>query len=254
MHLRELRRLPPERRVVADDHLGVGPAGVDAVGHLLGTVDGDEVLAVRDRQVDRPRLAADLGRHSVHDRQARPERIADDGELDHEIIEPPRVVQERKEHVEHDLRVGLPADAAAQELRHARHQSVANRIELPHGAGLGEEPLAVTKRMCVLGAERPHRGRAYVPEDDVGAHVGAQLRHVDLVAVVDRAAAHEHLAGLIEPDTPPERLPASLHPQYVRLEAESSAGEIGAISQEAEQTCHRGSSPYPHISASQALT
>src|SRR5262249_54553865 len=107
-------------------------------------------------------------------------------------------------------------------------------FEIAQGAGFGEKPLAITERMRVLGSQRPHRGCPNVPDEDVGADIRSELRHVDFVAVVYGAAAHEHLVALVEADAPPQLRIAPADAQRIGLESEDAAGEIGAITNQSE--------------------
>ena len=47
--------------------------------------------------------------------------------------------------------------------------------------------------------------------------------------IVDRAAAHEHLATLIEADAPPERRALGMDLERLRLVGEDAAGEVSAV-------------------------
>ena len=91
--------------------------------------------------------------------------------------------------------------------------------------------------MGVLGAERADGRVPDVTDEQVRAHVARDLRDVDRGVVVDRTAPHQHLTALIEADAPAE-LPFATAPERLRLGGEHTTGEVRAIPDQAEQTCH----------------
>ena len=242
MHLRELRRLPAQPKVFADERIGLGLAREDAEAHLVAAMERVERLAVGRQEVHLRRPAADLGDDPVDDGDARAERVAHVGRGRDRVGEASAVVEEREEHVEEDLGVGLAADRRAEKLRHAGSEPLPDRVERRERARLREEPLAITEGVRVLGAKRAHGRVSNVGDEEIGAHIARPLRHVDLRTVVDWTAAHEHLAALIEPDAPTELACASLDGERVRLRRQHTAGEVSAITDQPEQTCHAFSS------------
>jgi len=56
---------------------------------------------------------------------------------------------------------------------------------------------------------------------------------------LDGATPDEHLAALIEAETPSQRLARRTRTQRLGFEREDAGGEVRAISDDSEQTCHR---------------
>ncbi len=240
MHPRDLRDLAAQLRVLPDDGVCVGLAAQHAKAHLGVTPpERNELVSARDHQVQPRGLGPDFGGHPVDDREARTKRLAQKRRIAGPVAQAPCIVQERQKHVEHDLGVRIAADAAPQEVRHAGDQAVAHLLELGHGAGHGKEPLPVAERVGVLRPEGAYRRVTHMTDDEIRAHVCGECRHVDLLALIDGPPAHEHLATLIETEPPAERGPSFRpRPQRLRLGCQDAGGQIRAIANDSEQTCH----------------
>ncbi len=116
-------------------------------------------------------------------------------------------------------------------------EPLAHLLERRDRPRLREEPLAIPERVRVLGAERSDRRLTHVTDDDVRAHVRADLRDVDLFALVDRSAPNEHLAALVEAKAPPDG-PSSAHAKSVPFVREHATRQVRAISEKTEQPRH----------------
>src|ERR1700722_5871288 len=162
---------------------------------------------------------------------------------DRPVVELPGVVKKRQKHVKDNLRVRLATDVPAQQLRDRGQEPLANRIELGECARLGEKPLSITERVRVFRTEGSDRRRADMAHEHIRAYIRRQLVELDLFAVVDGATPHQDFAALVKAEPPAERRATRGRRERFRLEGQDSTCEIGAISDEPEQSSHAVSSP-----------
>jgi hypothetical protein len=159
--------------------------------------------------------------------------------LDVRIVQMPGVVQKRQEQIEEAFAVGFAAHVAAQKFGLGFQQPGAEPFETHDRAGLREEPGAITEGVRVLGAQRAVAGAPDVTEHHVGADGCCGLDQIVLGAIGDGAAAQQHLAGLIESQSPAQGFaigPASPQNSAVRLQ--HPRAKICAVPDKAEHACH----------------
>ncbi len=138
-----------------------------------------------------------------------------------------------------NLRVRFAADTAPQEFGDAPHQALANLLEVVHGPGLREEPLPVAEGVGVLRPESAHGRVPNVADQQVGPDVSREARDVELRSLVERAAADEHFAPLVEAEAPSKGIAVRPRTQRFGFERKNPRREVRAISDDSEQTCHR---------------
>ena len=152
------------------------------------------------------------------------------------MIELSRVVQEREHHVEEVLAVGRAADVPLQEVRQRLHQPVADGAEAFDGAVVGEEPLAHPKGVRVVGAEVADRGATEVNQDAVRAHAARYALPIDWSLVELRTLLVEHLAALIEANSPGVGAEIGRRRDGLALFVEDVTEAIGAVRHVAQKT------------------